>query len=286
MQQPAFSPAYDSALNYAPGNLAANLLAELRQYTGSTASDDELLAQCRAATAAINEEWRAKKIDPKDKEAVTRFYVETSLYCYELIGIEIDTAPARQELLAHLTALLKQHGKLHGCDYGSGVGTLGIYLNRNGIQCDFADVSPKNLGFVKQRLERRGITGRTLYPLMNEKLPAGKYDFITAFDVIEHVADPEALLTELVSKLKTDGLLIYNLIYNNEPDTPHVLQDPNIVRKKIRGLGMTMVGTLEEFKIYRKVDRPALMNRAIELADRAFWDLREWLRAKKAQLSK
>jgi 2-polyprenyl-3-methyl-5-hydroxy-6-metoxy-1,4-benzoquinol methylase len=272
---------YLKALNPVSGDLKANLLRELRSFFSLTLSDEEIYRVCKEAPEAILREWKSRRIDPKDRAAVTAFYVDTNLYCYELLALEIDAPVYRQQQLVEFVNLLKRHGKLQGVDYGSGIGTLGIYLNRNGVRCDFADVSRTNLSFISQRLRDRGISGPRMIHLLSEALPSDQYDFITAFDVIEHVTDPVAMIREMTGKLKYGGLFIFNLLYDNDDDTPHLLQDPNLVRKNIRGFGMRKIGTLGEFKIYQKVKRPDFVNWIIFQADSVFWDIREKLRSLK-----
>lgn len=271
---------YLEGLNPAPGDLKANLLSELRSFYGLSLNDDELYEICKKAPASILQEWRERKINPSDKAAVTAFYVDTKLYCYELLGLEIDAPDSRQNQLISFVDLLKKHSKVRGLDYGSGIGTLSIYLNRNGIRCDVADVSETNLNFISERLKRRGINQSRLIHLIHEEVPSSEYDFITAFDVLEHVTDPLAFVSDLTSKLRDNGLFIFNLL-GGEENTPHLLRDPNLIRKTIRGFGMKKIGTVGEFKIYQKVNRPAFVNALLRTADSVFWAFREKLRAVK-----
>jgi SAM-dependent methyltransferase len=271
-----YQPHYLSAINPHAGDLKTNLLSELRSYLRIQGeSDEDLYRKCQDAGRTIFDEWRRLKIDPKDKKAVTQFYLDTTLYCYELIGLEIDVTEPRQEQLQTFVKVLKESKKLYGCDYGSGVGTLGIYFNKNGIHCDFADVSETNLKFIAERLKARQIRGPKLIALLEEELPENHYDFITAFDVIEHVTDPVEVVQHLSTRLKTGGFLIFNLLYHNEEGTPHLLQDPNLIRKNIRSFGFKKVTSIGEFKIYQKVSRPTFLNSAIHLTDSVFWDFKD-----------
>lgn len=265
---------YLETLNPGSGALKANLLSELRSYCHLTLNDDELYEACKKAPEAILQEWRERKINPSDKAAVTAFYVDTKLYCYELLALEIDAPIYRQEQLVSFVDLLKKHGKLRGLDYGSGIGSLGIYLNRNEIHCDFADVSETNLNFISERLKRRNLSGPRLINLIKEEVPSNQYDFFTAFDVLEHVTDPLAFVSELASKLREGGFFIFNLL-GGEHDTPHLVRDPNLLRKNIRGFGMRKIGAIGEFKVYQKVKSPAIVNQLLRWADSLFWSFRE-----------
>lgn len=272
---------YLKAMNPASGDLKANLISELRSYFRLSVSDDELYETCKNAPESILLEWKSRKINSADKAAVTSFYVDTNLYCYELLVLEIEAPLYRQEQLTSFVKLLKKHQKLRGIDYGSGIGSLGIYLNQNGIQCDFADVSAINLGFISERLKRRSLNGPRLIHLTQEGVQPNQYDFITAFDVIEHVVDPLGFVGDLTSKLREDGVFIFNLL-GGEGDTPHILHDLNLIRKNIRGFGMKKIGAIGEFKIYQKVRRPEFVNGLLRAADSLFWDFRDKIKALKA----
>jgi 2-polyprenyl-3-methyl-5-hydroxy-6-metoxy-1,4-benzoquinol methylase len=248
----------------------------------SQETDEQLFQLCKDAPEHIVQEWRKRNINPRDHDAVMRFYIETQLYCYELIGMEIEAPIERQKQLRQFADFLIQNGKVVGCDYGSGIGTLGIFLNRSRIQCDFADVSDINLSFIRERLRQRNLPPVRLINLLREKLPENQYDFITAFDVLEHAADPLKVIEDISSKLKVDGLFIFNLLYDNEENTPHVLLDPNPIRKKLRSFGLKKVGNIGEFKIYRKVARSRFTNQLLLILDSAFWNAREALQKLKS----
>ena len=79
-----------------------------------------------------------------------------------------------------------------------------------------------NLSFIAKRLEKRGLRGPKMIPLLKEDILDQEYDFITAFDVLEHVTDPVELVERISSKLKPGGFFIFNLLYDNEEGTPHL----------------------------------------------------------------
>ena len=273
----SYDSRYLRALNPSSGDLKLNLLAELRDYLGLDLTDEDLYVRCRQGTQAILEDWRRKNINPADATSVTQFYIETQLYCYELLALEIDAPAQRQEQLFSLAALLKDAAKLRGCDYGSGIGTLGLYLNKSGIVCDFADVSETNLNFIQARLKRRNLVGPRLINLTKDKIPGAAYDFVTAFDVLEHVAVPLDPIQDIAAQLRPGGYFIFNVLCEDELNTPHLLRDPDLIRKNIRGYGLTKVGSLGEFKIYKKVTRPRFTNGLLRRVDGLFWDARKKL---------
>ncbi len=272
---------YLQALNTRPGDLKVNLLHELRTHLKLSLSDDEIYAQCKDAANGLLKDWRARKIDPTNSEVVTRFYAETELYLFDLLAIEIDTTDARQKQLLDLATFLKSQGKLNGIDYGSGIGTLGIYFNRHGIRCDFADVSEANLSFIKRRLETRQLTDPRCINLMSGTIESGRYDFVTAFDVLEHVTAPVDLIREISGKLREGGIFIFNLLCEDEDDTLHIMKDLNPIRKTIRGFGLKKVGSFGEFKVYQKVQRPPGVNALLRCLDSIFWETREGIRSLK-----
>lgn len=287
LNQPTFMPTFSSfqeAIGFSPGgNLAETSVQELGEFFGLSDSTDRIRGRCETATQDILGEWKASKISPTDREAVLKFYQETRLYCYELIGLEYQFGEHRAKQVFKIAEMIKKirgsQSNLLGCDFGSGVGTLGIYFNRQGLPCDFADVSQLNLDFISQRLKRRGIVRcKTILldgEISNRALEANRYDFITAFDVLEHAVDPKELLRSMVSKLKVGGLLVFNLLYDNEEGTPHILRDPNLIRTEIRGMGMAKVGSVGEFKVYQKKSRWPVTNALLRGLDKVFWTIKD-----------
>jgi len=257
-------------------SLSQELLRELRDYfsVDSTISDDELLKRIQQSTEGLKQEWLDKGIDGKDPASLLKFYSETQKYCFELIGLDISATPHRMMQLAEFSRFLKTRNKRRGLDFGSGIGSTGIYLIRNGAECDFADVSDINLGFIRRSLKNRNLSGQT-FLLPNASIPTATYDFVLAMDVLEHVLDPLTTLRQLRSYLKPDGVLIFNLITNSENTDPlHIMNDQYLIRKHIRGFGFNKIGTIGEFKVYQRTNRTKLVDLIFRLADTVFWNLR------------
>ena len=97
-------------------------------------------------------------------------------------------------------------------DYGCGIGTDGLRLGELGYRVDFADFDNPSTRYLRWRLGRRHIDAR-VYDIDTETIDPG-YHLAYAFDVIEHVDDPFALLNRLEAAA---DLVAVNFL---EPD-PH-----------------------------------------------------------------
>ena len=84
---PTYQEHYKQALNPIPGDLKLNLLKELKSYLQISTDENSIYKTCQQATQSILEDWQKRKINPTDSVAVTSFYTDMNLYCYELIEI-------------------------------------------------------------------------------------------------------------------------------------------------------------------------------------------------------
>ncbi|MBL7716113.1 MAG: class I SAM-dependent methyltransferase [Bdellovibrionales bacterium] len=271
-----------------PTEVQTNLLGELREYfkIPTEVTDTAILDRCRNATQSLTDEWRGWAKPLESEGEITQFYRTTHQYCYELVGLDIASSAHRRQQLFEFQALLKEKGKVKGLDYGSGVGSTGLYLRGCGFEVDYADVSKTNLGFIQLRSKNRGF-GCTTYDLVEQSIPESTYDFILAMDVLEHVPDPLKTLNDLHRYLKPDGLLFFNLIVNHndhDGDPLHLLQDPYLIRKNIRKTGFARVGSVGEFKIYQRSGLPKPLRTLFGSFDHAFWAFRQKYDGIRAQL--
>jgi 2-polyprenyl-3-methyl-5-hydroxy-6-metoxy-1,4-benzoquinol methylase len=96
-------------------------------------------------------------------------------------------------------------------DFRSGVGSGAIIFSKDGFSIALADVSSTLLDFSRRRLEARGIPA-TFIDLKTTELPAGHYDFITAIDIFEHIADPEKAVEPIAKALRPEGFSLAALV--------------------------------------------------------------------------
>lgn len=170
--------------------------AELAEYLGSD-YDQSLLEQYQRTLA--DEFSRCG-----DEQA---FYRTSEGYLYNLTAFAMTGT--KRPYLATLTRLVPSGARL--LDYGCGIGSDGLLLLEAGFHVEFADFDNPSVGYLRWRLQRRGLRAR-IHDLDRE-VPGG-FDAAYAFDVIEHVEDPLAFLGEMESRAQ---LVVVNLL-EPEPD--------------------------------------------------------------------
>ena len=121
------------------------------------------------------------------------FYRRSRGYLYNLTasamtGTKLPYLDVLRRTVAHGARLL---------DYGCGIGSDGLMLLEAGYRVEFADFDNPSTAFLRWRLAQRGLDA----PVhdLSAGVPGG-FDAAYAFDVIEHVPDPFAFLTEMESR--------------------------------------------------------------------------------------
>ena len=119
--------------------------------------------------------------------------------------------------LAYIRDMVDQHfeldehefrpltGKL-ALDVGCGAGLLAEPLARLGAQVTAVDAAPELIEVAKVHAEGAGLNIN--YRAMGVEQLEGKFDLVTAMEVIEHVADPQDFVNDLAARLAPGGLLI------------------------------------------------------------------------------
>jgi len=243
-------------------------LVELSEYTGE--SRDVIEQRCKRAVDEQRELWYQR--DRSDESSLTDFYNECDAYLYELLwwhALQQGAAPAWN---ARLLDIAENFGCRDYLDFGGGIGTNAILLGRAGLNVTVADVSDILQSCAKWRLQKRGIDA-TLIDLKAEQPQPESYDLISAIDVLEHVADPLATLTQLQRSLKPGGILVFDLIAGDaDPDRPfHLLRSKFPIRSEIRGLGFRRVEHFQKYLVYQKVHRDEALQRFTRV-----WDIARW----------
>jgi SAM-dependent methyltransferase len=172
---------------------------ELRAYLGPSYDDNRL-----RRWQQLLEEELAEIGDEQE------LYRTSSAYLYNLTAFAMSGTK-----LPYLRALLRRvpvGGSL--LDYGCGIGSDGLMLLEASYRVAFADFDNPSTAYLRWRLERRGLSA-PVYDLDRDKVPGG-FDAAYAFDVIEHVDDPYALLAEMEARA---AVVAVNLLEDDPADT-------------------------------------------------------------------
>lgn len=213
-------------------DLRTSLVRELAQYLGHP--EEEVFQRCLRGAGELAASWRAAA--PQGAEGVSDFYRQGDAYLYDLTwwhALADDESALSQVEALELALGYRARTVL---DFGSGTGSLGLLFARNGLDVTLAEINPALNDYARWRFERRGLSARLL-DTGAEALPEAAFDFVSAVDVLEHVADPRSALTALAAALRPGGTLFIRLPPEADPLRPmHLWHDPEII---LRHLGET-----------------------------------------------
>ena len=91
-------------------------------------------------------------------------------------------------------------------EVGCGAGLLAEPLARLGAAVTAVDAAPELIEVAKAHAAGQGLS--IDYRSIGVEAVEGKFDIVTSMEVIEHVADPQAFISDLSARLADGGLLI------------------------------------------------------------------------------
>jgi SAM-dependent methyltransferase len=186
--------------------------------TGLDLDPDRELAELRAYLGDAYDERRLERYWTEVEEELARsgdeqrFYRTSEAYLYDLTVFAMSQT--KRPYLEALTALAAPPARI--LDVGCGIGSDGLALLGAGYDVTFADFDNPSTRYLRWRLERRGLAA-TIVDLDAGPLPHG-FDVAYAFDVLEHVDDPAALLDRMERSAAT---VVVNLLEPAPDDPPH-----------------------------------------------------------------
>ncbi len=126
----------------------------------------------------------------------------------DYVGFELAETQLRQ--VQDVTGL---HSGQNLLDIGCGYGSFVIVCRNGGINAEGIDIAEYDIGFARKRLpmERPQDQSQIVFHLgdgQNTGLPAGKFDVVTAWNLLEHVPDFRELIREAFRLLKPGGTFI------------------------------------------------------------------------------
>ena len=191
---------------------AAREEAELRAYLGDE-FDPERLQQYEQAVAqevaAVGDE--------------ERFYRVSQAYLYNLTAFAMTATklPYLEVLISYLPPGARV------LDYGCGIGSDGLLLLEAGFDVEFADFDNPSIEYLRWRMRRRGLDA----PIhdLDSDVPGG-FDASFAFDVLEHVEDPFAMLAEMERRARLVEVNLLESAADDDLEIHHALPLESLVR--------------------------------------------------------
>src|SRR5262245_6426340 len=115
--------------------------------------------------------------------------------------------------LAYIRDMIDQHWQCDECgfrplegksalDVGCGAGLLAEPLARMGAKVTAVDAAPELIAVARDHAIGQGL--QIDYRAAGVEEVNGKFDLVTAMEVIEHVADPQAFVNDLAARLADD----------------------------------------------------------------------------------
>lgn len=132
------------------------------------------------------------------------------------------------------------------CDFGCGIGTIGIYAILAGWKVTFVDINELSIEFLKFRLKKYGLKAEVKKKLDGTE----RFDWVFLKDVIGHLEFPIDVMTKLVKCTKKGGHLdfTWDNFYNTEEGNVHRNKEVDFDGLLI-SLGMKRVNFTQYIKV-------------------------------------
>lgn len=176
----------------------STVFRELCDFTGLL--PEQVRARMAERTERTARLFQAHPGPPED------FYRETDAYLFELANWEPDIR--RSHLARSLYEALGRR-PFPVLEYGCGIGSFAFELAEQGFRVVACDVNEPALAFLRYRIARRDMGGwiNLVSPETALATPA-TYAVVSCQHVLEHIADPVALLRALRNSLKPKGVFL------------------------------------------------------------------------------
>lgn len=194
------------------------------------------------ANQAMVERWNHDRPDTLDPAALARWYTENShLY----LGANAEFHLTNKHIAFTLDVLRLARGRC--LDFGAGNGDLSLALARAGRPTVHFDVPGTSLEFARWRARRESLNVAFLTDraeLVRTAEREGPFDTIVSLDVLEHIADLDAVLRMFGAVLAPAGRLIVNVPFGETQSHPmHLNHAKDDVPASLRQMGLRNLKT-------------------------------------------
>lgn len=140
--------------------------------------------------------WREK--NPQTPDEIRQYYSETTEYLFELA--QWNASDTFKQIINYLPSV----EGLKVLEFGGGIGSLSLLLQKRGAGVDYLDLP----GLVSDFARFRSNGRISFIDSLSDKREI--YDLIVAIDVFEHLPDLPEQLSMLAQALKPDGVLFFH----------------------------------------------------------------------------
>ena len=190
-------------------------------------------------------EWLQLPVELRDDRW---FYLSSRTYLFAN-AVHFHESPAVVDALAEA---LRPGGKV--LDFGGGTGNLALALAARGFRVDYRELSAVQKDFVRFRVQRHGLQDRVGILDGWAELPAGTYDAVCAFDVLEHLPDLPRAVGQIAASLADGGILVDTPSFGADLSNPMHHEDPGLDRL-LAGHGIVLERSLPYFRVWAKRPR-------------------------------
>lgn len=102
--------------------------------------------------------------------------------------------------------------KMKGLDVGTGGGLVPLSLAKHDVLCDGIDIEQKLIEVAQREAQQNSLSIKFICSSVESYETSEQYDFITCFEMLEHVENPDFVVKKMMSWLKPGGLLFISTI--------------------------------------------------------------------------
>jgi len=209
---------------------------ELREFTGYFA--EQITDRWAKADKQLAQNWEASGVGTKSAEEIAGWYRQNSeLYMFAIsaYNLEYKRIKSNLKMLRYATGAC--------LDYGAGNGELILECARRGHRAAYYDVDGISKRFAQFRAAQYGLA--VDFAATKDELrriaEAAPFDTVFSFDVLEHIPDLAGELDFLISLLRPNGLMMFDVPAGSTVSHPMHLNHTLKIREHMLARGMADV---------------------------------------------
>jgi 2-polyprenyl-3-methyl-5-hydroxy-6-metoxy-1,4-benzoquinol methylase len=154
----------------------------------------------------VREDWIHRRISIHNKDEVINFYKETCAYILELIAANHQVETLYNYYI--IIEALQRLGVSNCLDYGAGIGTFLFLAEKSNMNCTYSDICSETMTYARSRAKKLNSEIKFFNLEPSHYAFPGQFDCIVCTEVLEHVFEPEALVSAIYRTLRPGDILV------------------------------------------------------------------------------